>query len=310
MTEPTPTARVHVAPADSPWADAVSTAVEAGGGTVTDLEDAEAVVWLEKHAAGLHEVLHDRISWVQYRMAGIDALVAAGVIDDRRISTTARGIYADSVAEHAYALILGALSRIHDSIRRGSPGPPLAGRRLGDLTIAVIGAGGIGTALIRLLAPSGADIIAVTRSGRIVEGCMRSLPASRLDEVWPVADVVVLAAPSTAATSRLVDADVLAHLPRDAVLVNIARGSLVDTEAVVNALRQGRLGAAALDVTDPEPLPDGHPLWSEPRALITPHSANPGSAQIVRLCGLVTENVRRFIEDEPLRNTVDVEAGY
>lgn len=302
--------RVHVAPVDSPWADAIRGAVETGGGQHTGIEDAEALIWLEKHARGLEDVLHDGIRWVQYRMAGIDALVAAGVIDDRRTSTTARGIYADSVAEHSYALILSALNRIQELVRRGRPGPALQGRRLGDLTVAVVGAGGIGTALIRLLGPSGADIIAVTRSGRSIEGCTRSLPASRLDEVWPIADVVVLAAPSTTATDRLIDADVLARMPQDAVLINIARGPLVDTDAVLEALRTGRLGAAALDVTDPEPLPDGHPLWSEPRALITPHSANPGSSQIIRLCALVTENVQRFIAGDALRNTVDLEAGY
>ena len=96
----------------------------------------------------------------------------------------------------------------------------------------------------------------------------------------------------------------------DAVLVNIARGSLIDTSALVEVLREGGLSRAALDVTDPEPLPDGHPLWDEPRATITPHSANPGNAQVARLCNLVTENVRRFAAGETLHGVVDLEAGY
>jgi D-3-phosphoglycerate dehydrogenase len=301
---------VHVAPTDSPWAGPVRAAVEAGGGRVAELADAQGLVWLDTRVDRLDEFLHDGIRWMQFRMAGVDSLIAAGVIDERRTFTTARGIYAEGVAEHALALILASLGGLREAARRDGPGPAVPTRSLADLTVAVVGAGGIGGALIDRLVPFGPRIIGVTRTGRSVDGCALSLPASRLDEVWPVADVVVLAAPATASTARLIGRDVLDALPHDAVIVNIARGSLIDTDALVAALREGRLGAAALDVTDPEPLPDGHPLWSEPRAIITPHSANPAGAQLPRLCALVTDNVRRFVAGEPLRNAVDLEAGY
>lgn len=301
---------IHVAPASSPWADTIRAAVEAGGGRVAGLAEARGLIWLDTKVDALDDVLHDGITWMQFRMAGVDALIAAGIIDERRVFTTARGIYADGVAEHALALIMAATGGLHTLARRHGPGGPAPARPLSELTVAVVGAGGIGAALVALLEPSGTHLIGVTRTGRDVPGCRTCLSADRLDEVWPVADVVVLAAPATAATDRLIDADVLAAMRDDAVLVNIARGSLVDTDALTVALREGRLGAAALDVTDPEPLPDGHPLWDEPRALITPHSANPGSAQIVRLSARVTENVRRFAAGEELLGAVDLEAGY
>jgi phosphoglycerate dehydrogenase-like enzyme len=301
---------VHVAPKDNPWADTIAAAVEAGGARVGTLEESRGLVWLDVKVDTLDAHLHDGIEWMQFRMAGVDALIAAGVIDDRRVFTTARGIYADGVAEHAVALILASLGGLRELARRDAPGATVPTRSLAGLTVAVVGAGGIGAAIVALLAPLGARIIGVTRTGRDVPGCDVSLSADRMDEVWPVADVVVLAAPATAATARLVDAAVIDVMRDDAVLVNIARGSLVDTDALTVALREGRLGAAALDVTDPEPLPDDHPLWAEPRAIVTPHSANPGSAQLVRLSALVTENVRRFVAGGPLLGAVDLEAGY
>lgn len=301
---------VHVAPASNPWADAISAAVEAGGARVGTLEESRGLVWLDVKVDALDAHLHDGIEWMQFRMAGVDALIAAGVIDDRRVFTTARGIYADGVAEHAVALILASLGGLRELARRDAPGAAVPTRSLAGLTVAVVGAGGIGAAIVALLAPLGARIIGVTRTGREVPGCAVSLSADRLDEVWPVADIVVLAAPATAATKRLVDAATIDAMRDDAVLVNIARGSLVDTDALTAALAEGRLGGAALDVTDPEPLPDDHPLWSEPRAIVTPHSANPGSAQLVRLSALVTENVRRFVTGGPLLGAVDLEAGY
>jgi phosphoglycerate dehydrogenase-like enzyme len=301
---------VHVAPTSSPWAGAISAAVEAGGARVGTLEESRGLVWLDVKVDTLDAHLHDGIEWMQFRMAGVDSLIAAGVIDDRRVFTTARGIYADGVAEHALALILAALGGLRGLARRDAPGPAVATRSLAGRTVAVVGAGGIGAALVALLVPLGARVIGVTRTGRDVPGCDVCLSADRLDEVWPVADVVVLAAPATAATARLIDARTIDAMRDDAVIVNIARGSLVDTDALTVALREGRLGGAALDVTDPEPLPDDHPLWSEPRAIVTPHSANPGSAQLVRLSALVTENVRRFVAGAPLLGAVDLEAGY
>ena len=302
---------VHVAPSDHPWADAAREAVGRGGGTLGGLAESEAVVWLDARADAVIDVLHDRVRWLQFRNAGVDALIDAGLIDDRRVFTAARGIYAGGVAEHALTLILASLGGLRDAVRTSpSRNATPAPRTLAGLTVAIVGAGGIGTTLAALLRPFGSRIVGVTRTGRVVPDCDVSLPADRLDEVWPMADVVVLCAPATPATVGLVDREVLRAMRTDAILVNVARGTLVDTDALVEALDGGWIGGAALDVTTPEPLPDDHPLWREPRAIITPHSANPSSAQRGLLCEMVTENVRRFLAGEELLGVVDREAGY
>ena len=177
-------------------------------------------------------------------------------------------------------------------------------------TVAIGGAGGIGSAMIPALRGLGAEVLAVTRRGLPVEGAARTLPADRVDEVFAAADHVVLAAPATAATRALVGAEQLAALGAQGWLVNIARGSLVDTDALVAALAAGTIAGAALDVTDPEPLPDGHPLWSEPRCIVTPHSTNPTPLRDAALAERVTENVRRFAAGEDLLGPVDPERGY
>ena len=305
--------RVHIGPHDDPWAAPVSDAVAATGADLVAAEEATALVWLA-HRSGpeFHGLLHDGIRWVQLRSAGIDRWIDRGDLDDRRIWTSARGIYAETVAEHALAQVLACLKLLPQYARATTwdPEAKQKGKLVRGRTVAVIGAGGIGQELIRYLQPLGARVVAVTRSGREVEGADACYPAARLEEVWPQADVVVLAAPSTAETRHLIGAAELAAMPDDATVVNIARGALVDTDALVAAFASDTIGAAALDVTDPEPLPDGHPLWSEPRALITPHAANPGPEQLPRLCALLTENISRFAAGRELQGRVDLHAGY
>ena len=176
--------------------------------------------------------------------------------------------------------------------------------------MAIVGAGGIGRALITLLEPFGAEVIAVTRRGRDVPGAARTLPADRMHEALARARHVVIAAPATDGTRHLIGAPELAAMREDAWLVNVARGSLVDTDALVEALRAGAIAGAALDVTDPEPLPDGHPLWELPNVLITPHVANPAEAEKRAYAERVRENVRRLGAGEELLGVVDADAGY
>jgi D-3-phosphoglycerate dehydrogenase len=176
--------------------------------------------------------------------------------------------------------------------------------------VAIVGAGGIGRALIELLAPLHPRVLAVTRRGEPVPGAEVTVPAERIDEVLGEADYVVLAAPGTGATRRLFDAERLARLRPDAWLINVGRGTLVDTEALVAALDAGRLGGAALDVTDPEPLPAGHPLWGHERALVTPHVASPRDAERRYYAERIRANVERFAAGEELLGVVDRDAGY
>ena len=151
--------------------------------------------------------------------------------------------------------------------------------------------------------------VGVSRSGRPVDGFARVVPVGELRSVLPEADVVVLAAPSTPDTAGLIGAEELDAMSEDAWLVNVARGALVDTDALVAALAAGSIAGAALDVTDPEPLPDGHPLWTEPRALITPHRANFGPAADAEMHGLFTRQIQRWIAGEELSGRVDPGGG-
>jgi phosphoglycerate dehydrogenase-like enzyme len=216
------------------------------------------------------------------------------------------------VAEHALALILAAAKALPRFARASGWDPDGRDRvrALEGATVAIVGAGGIGRALISLLAPFGAEAIAVTRRGRPVEGAARTLPADRVAEALPEAGYVVLSAPATAGTRHMIGAGELAAMREDAWLINVARGSLVDTGALVDALRSGSIGGAALDVTDPEPLPDGHPLWELERAIITPHVANPNSAQLNKFAERVRENVGRFAAGHELIAPVEQERGY
>ena len=150
----------------------------------------------------------------------------------------------------------------------------------------------------------------MTRRGRPVPGASRSLAIDDVGEVWGEATHVVIATPATGGTRHLVGAPELDAMREDAWLVNVARGSLVDTDALVEALRSGSIGGAALDVTDPEPLPDGHPLWELENVLITPHVATAPEAEKRHFADRVRENVRRLAAGEELEGLVDPEGGY
>jgi phosphoglycerate dehydrogenase-like enzyme len=293
---------VHVAPERDPE---VEGAVEAAGGRVAPLDEADALVWLDWSHFPDH--VPDAVRWVQLPSAGVERWLER--IDSDRVWTSAAGAFAHPVAEHALALVLAGARKLHESARADHwTQPAVIG--LHRATVAIVGAGGIGRALIALLEPHETEVLAVTRRGRPVPGAAETLPADRLDEVWPRARFVVIAAPATDRTRHLVGAAELEAMRDDAWLVNVARGSLVDTDALVAALARGAIEGAALDVTDPEPLPTGHPLWSEPRALITPHVANPAATLRHYLAEHVGENVRRFAAGRPLLAQIDLAAGY
>jgi phosphoglycerate dehydrogenase-like enzyme len=161
-----------------------------------------------------------------------------------------------------------------------------------------------------MLVPFEVRVVAVNRSGREVPGAERTVTIDHLPEVLRDADYVVLAASTTDETKGMFDAAMLARMKSDAWLINVARGALVDTDALVDALDEGVIGGAALDVTAPEPLPDGHPLWSLDNALITPHVANTWVMGLPALRGLVTRNVARFAAGVELEGLVDPALGY
>jgi D-3-phosphoglycerate dehydrogenase len=284
-------------------------AVRENGGEPGPLERADGLVWLGGDPGELPE-LPGSVRWVQLPSAGVERWLRAGVVGDGPVFTSAVGAFGLPVAEHALALILAGAKALPRSARARAwdPDGRERVRALEGATVAIVGAGGIGRALISLLAPFGAESVAVTRRGRPVEGAAHTLPADRLAEALPGAHYVVVAAPATDGTRHLIGAGELEAMREDAWLVNVARGSVVDTDALVDALRAGAIAGAALDVTDPEPLPDGHPLWD--LALITPHVATPPDAEAAHFAQRVGENVRRLAAGEPLEGVVDPEGGY
>jgi phosphoglycerate dehydrogenase-like enzyme len=300
--------RIHIPASDR---EDLERAVRDGGGELAPLESADGLVWLGGSPDELPE-LPDSLRWVQLPSAGVEQWVRSGKVDGARDWTSATGAFGLPVAEHALALMLAADKAIHHfACERSWLGEGRHEvRALEGSTVLIVGAGGIGRALIGLLEPFGADVIAVNRRGRDVPGAARTLAADRLSEVWGEAHHVVIAAPATDGTRRLVGARELAAMREDAWLVNVARGTLVDTDALVEALRAGAIAGAALDVTDPEPLPDGHPLWELPNVLITPHVATPPEAERRHFAERVRENVRRLAAGEALEGLIDPDGGY
>ena len=305
MTQPL---RVYLGPKGNAH---IEQAIIRAGGRLAEFDEAEVAVWTSTDPQTWLQLGENRehVQWVQLLSAGVETWFEADAFDHDRAWTSAAGAYAYTVAEHALGLLLGVRRRFPESARV-QRWESLDGETVRGSTTVIVGCGSIGQALIPMLASVGSDVIAVTRSGREVEGAVESHDPSTLAEIWPRVDAVVLAAPATDHTRHVIDSRVLKLLPDDAVLINVARGSLVDTEALVDALTAGTIGGAGIDVTDPEPLPDGHPLWTMPNVLITPHVANPPRTLHVRLADRIEENVRRYIADEPLLGRVDLEERY
>jgi D-3-phosphoglycerate dehydrogenase len=295
----------------------VEAAIRAGGGRIAAREEAEAIVWLDpSDPGGLKDMLNDsRASWVQLPFAGIETFVDAGVITPERTWTCTKGVYGEATAEHALALVLAAARYLHEHLRATSwrPGFGRLGapeRQLKDSTVLVVGTGGIGSALVRMLHPLGPRVLAANRSGRPLEGAVKTLSSDRLGELLPDADFVVIAASLTSSTRGMFDEAALAAMKPSAWLVNVARGGLVHTAALVATLEAAAIGGAALDVTDPEPLPDGHPLWTMPNCIITPHVANTADMALPELVAMIERNVTHYVRGEQLEAVVDVSLGY
>lgn len=303
-------ARVAVLPEDVDGHDLLAEAVEGGGGTVVAPDDAEAIVWAHPTSPGrLGRLLdeHPDLAWVQLPWAGVEPFL--DVIDDRVTWTNGKGVYAEPVAEHVLALLLGGMRHVVGYARQHSWTGP-AGRNLLGARVTILGGGQITRSLLRLLQPFGCEVTVVRARPEPLPGATRVIATSQLPEVLAETDALVLALALTPHTRHVVDAEVLAGLPGHAWVVNVARGAHVDTDALVEALQAGRIGGAALDVTDPEPLPDDHPLWSLDDVIITPHVGNTPEMGRPLLVARVTENVRRFTSGEPLLGPVDPALGY
>jgi phosphoglycerate dehydrogenase-like enzyme len=293
--------------------DAADEAVRAGGGEPTDVDAAAgALVWLDPDDTdGLRRALRVASSarWVQLPFAGIENVAANGLLDPARIWTSAKGAYAEPVAEHALLLALAGLRQLRRRILART-WEAAGGESLYDQPVTILGGGGITASLLELLAPFRVVATVVRRRPDPVPGAARTLPQSALPEALADARVVFLALALTPETYRIIGPAELAAMPADCWLVNVARGGHVDTDALVAALRDHTIGGAGLDVTDPEPLPDGHPLWSLENCIITPHTADWPEIVERLLARRIAENVARFAAGQPLAGVVDPAAGY
>jgi phosphoglycerate dehydrogenase-like enzyme len=298
---------VAALPASSRWIDA---AIEAGGGRLVTAEEATALVWTQPDGPeDLAAVLdaHTAIDWVQLPWAGVEPYVH--LMHDGRTWSCAKGVYAPPVAEHALGMALAGFHQLQ-RYSRAETWTGQAGKNLRGAKVTIVGGGGIAEDLIALLEPFACDITVVRRTEQPLDGVARVLTPDRLHDALRDAELVVLALALVEGTHGIIGAQELALMAPDGWLVNVARGPHVDTDALVDALAGGRIGGAALDVTDPEPLPDGHPLWSLPNVLITPHTANTRAMARPLLSARITDNVRRYAAGETLVGLVDVYAGY
>ncbi len=254
-----------------------------------------------------------RLKWIQSSAAGLDHFLVPSVVKSEIAVTSASGVLADQVAEHTVAMLttwLRSLPRFlqaqqeHDFVRRPT-------RDLHHLTIGIWGFGGVGRRLAEVLQAFktrilACDLFPLDRPAYVEH----LLPPEAFEEVLGELDVLILAAPLTPETRGMLNLDRFSKLNSGALLVNVARGPLVVTEHLMQVLRDGHLGGALLDVTDPEPLPPDHPLWDLPQVLITPHVAGQSARRIDQMTEFFRDNLLRYLSGQPLRNLVDKRLGF
>jgi phosphoglycerate dehydrogenase-like enzyme len=285
-------------------------AITAGGGLVVPIDDAEALVWAHPRDAATLEALLDeapQVRWVQLPWAGVEHF--AHLVDDERLWTCGKGVYAEPVAELALSLALAGMRGIGAYARATSWQKP-AGRNLLEARVTILGGGGITESLLRLLQPFDCHITVVRNRAQEMDGADVVLESERLADALTGADLVVLALALTPDTEGIISENELELMEPHAWLVNVARGRHVVTDDLVAALRAGRIGGAALDVTDPEPLPQGHALWSLPNCIITPHIGNTPEMAVPLLSERITLNVKRYAHGEELIGPIDPDLGY
>lgn len=217
--------------------------------------------------------------------------------------TNASGVHAPNASEHVLGSILAFSRRLHEAARADNWQPASPGELSGS-TVTIVGLGAIGRAVADRLEPFGVTTIGIRRNPEAGGMTDELLAPDSLHTALARSDFVVLSCPLTDATRGLIGDEEIATLASDTVLVNVARGEVIETDALLKGLRRGQLGGAALDVTDPEPLPDEHPLWDLDEVLITPHTAGSTPQYYDRLVEIVADNTKRLETGDPLRNRV------
>lgn len=260
-----------------------------------------------------------RIRWVQAMSAGVEYCVGIPALAEREILlTNLQRVAGPVMAEHVMAMTLALARRFPEHLQRQNEGrwEWRMGEESGMLvlqgkTMLVVGLGGIGTETARRAHAFGMRIIATDASDRPAPDFVSHLGSpGELLSLIPQADVIVNALPLTPQTEGLFNAQAFAAMRPKAIFVNVGRGKTVVTDELVKALQEGRLGGAGLDVTEPEPLPADHPLWSSPNTIITPHVATQSDLGQERRWAIAIENLRRYVAGERMLSVVDVKRGY
>jgi glyoxylate/hydroxypyruvate reductase A len=258
-----------------------------------------------------------RLRWIQATSAGVGQFAQrVGLTRGSIVVTTASGVHARPLAEFALMAMLmfgkGAFGMIAD--QRAHRWQRYAGEELVGKVVGIVGVGAIGREVARAARFLDAKVVGTVRSvdGRTAAALSldRLLPTERVDEILGEVDFLVLSCPHTPETEGLLDARRLALLKSQAVLINLARGAIVDEEALIESLRQGRLGGAALDVAAHEPLPPESPLWDMPNVLISPHSASTVISENAKIVALFCANLRAYLDGAPLQNVLNGQLLY
>jgi phosphoglycerate dehydrogenase-like enzyme len=256
-----------------------------------------------------------KLRWIHSASAGVDRISTSLVRERDLTVTNARGVFSRPIGEYVVMMSLAIARRLPQllELQRERTWQPLRGRELSELTVGIIGYGSIGEEVARLLQPFGCRILATRRHPERGAGEAANVELFALDDLHEVlrgSDIVVVAAPLTEATAGLIGAEQLADMREDAWLINIARGRLIDELALRRALESGWIGGAVLDVFSEEPLSPESPLYRTPNVIITPHTSWASDRVVERTVDLFVDNLRRDRAGEPLRNVVDLEAGY
>ena len=266
------------------------------------------------------------LTWVHSATSGVERALTPAARARDVLVTNARGVFSRPIAEHVLLMILAVSRHLPEllELQRERTWQPLEGRELRELTVGIVGYGSLGRSVASLASAFGARVIALRRrpdgaapAGPEEEDGFPFEPRvdqvfgpDRLHELLAASDIVVLAAPLTPETEGMIDEAAVGAMKHDAWLINVARGRLVDDTALVRALRDNRIGGAALDTFRDEPLPPGSAYWELPNVILTPHTAWSSARVLDRSIDLFCDNLVRFSRGEPLRNVVDPAAGY
>ncbi len=280
------------------------------------LERADAVMGVpDDSPALLAEIVraNPKLRWVHTMAAGGGAQVKAANLSEEELArvtfTTSAGVHGSTLAEFAiFGLLAGAknlrgLER--DQHAHEWPSIRVHPRHLDEMTVLVLGLGGIGKAVASRLKAFGTEVWGTSRSGRAVGNVDRVVPLSKLHDALAKVDAVVITLPGTDETRHMFDREAFAAMKKGTILANVGRGSVIDEEALLEALDGGTIDFAALDVVEREPLPEESPLWNHDKVLLSPHSAALSSQEGMRIAAIVARNATALLDGEPLANVVD-----